>query len=517
MDLDRVLVVIGRTRHKMMVAEIEEAAKRGYSSLELRLDYLSKAVEFKRLVPHKKGHWVATLRRPQDGGRFAGSEEERQAILRQAIVAGCFEWVDLETDVASSIRRFGPVKRIISYHNIQETPENLEKIYETMLGQDADVIKIAVMVNSPKDVAKILKIQREASKPTVAFGLGELGFMTRFTSIKYGAPFLYAAFNAERTIAPGLPSVNDLKTTYPVRSIDPDTYFLAVAGDPIAHSLSPILHNHMLMRTRTNALFVPIRVGKGQLHEMIKACDALPVRGWSITIPHKEEAAQLAADKDAFTESAGAANTLVRNSDGSLSAYNTDYPAAIESLKHFLSHQVRDDNTSPKLSQLDVLILGSGGVARAIAHGLHAQHAHLTISSRNEETAKSLAAEVHCKTVDWQARHNVRCDILINCTPVGMHPKVDESPIHHSFLQPGMIVFDTVYSPETTLLLREARSRGCGVVTGVEMFIRQAARQFELFTNKSPDLDKMREIVRKALSPIAKALEQEAEDAEHGK
>ena len=515
-DVDRVLVVIGRTRHKMVVAELEEAAARGWSFIEIRLDFLSKAVEFKRLVPHKKGPWVATLRRPADGGRFPGSEEQRQAILRQAIVAGCFEWVDLETDIAETIRRFGKVKRIVSYHNLKETPANLDDIYAKMLSQDADVVKLAVMANGPADVARILKIQREATKPTVAFCIGDIGVLSRFTAIRYGAPWMYAAFNRERTIAPGMPSVDDLKTTYPVRSIDADTSIFGVVGDPIGHSLSPILHNHMLLRTRTNAIYLPLRVPGGQLSDAVKAYDSIPVRGYSVTIPHKEDAAKIAQEADAFTQTSHAANTLVRKPDGTFSAFNTDYTAAIEGLKYFLSTHQREDGTSPKLAQLDVLILGSGGAARAIAHGLHAEGAHLSIAGRNDEKTHALAAEVHCKAVEWQGRHNVRCEVLINCTPIGMHPNVDESPVHHSFLQPGMVVFDVVYTPETTLLIREAKARGCGVITGVEMFVRQAAKQFELFTNKTPDLDKMREIVRKAMSPITRALEKEAEEAHEG-
>ena len=123
--VDRVLVVIGRTRHKMVVVELQEAVKRGAKFIELRLDFLAKAVDFKRLTPYKQCPWVATLRRPADGGRFGGTEQERQIILRQAIVSGAFEWVDLETDIATTIPRFGPVKRIISYHNLTETPPEM--------------------------------------------------------------------------------------------------------------------------------------------------------------------------------------------------------------------------------------------------------------------------------------------------------------------------------------------------------------------------------------------------------
>src|SRR3954449_11155511 len=156
LGVDRVLVVIGRTRHKMVVVELQEAVKRGAKFIELRLDFLAKAVEFKRLTPYKQCPWVATLRRPSDGGRYGGTETERQTILRQAIVSGAFEWVDLEHDIAKSIPRFGPVKRIVSYHNLNETPDNLEDLYAEMLKLDGDVYKLAVMAQAPADVARVL-------------------------------------------------------------------------------------------------------------------------------------------------------------------------------------------------------------------------------------------------------------------------------------------------------------------------------------------------------------------------
>src|SRR6185312_10086419 len=131
----------------------------------------------------------------------------------------------------------------------------------------------------------------------------------------------------------------------------------------------------------------------------------------------------------------------------------------------------------------------------------------LTITSRTEDRTQRLAEEVKCKAVDWHARHNVAFDVLINCTPVGMHPNVDEAPVHFSILKPGVTVFDTIYNPETTLLIREARSRGCDTITGVDMFVRQAARQCELFVGMTPDLAAMREIVRKALSPLTRVIE----------
>jgi 3-dehydroquinate dehydratase/shikimate dehydrogenase len=507
MSSDRVLVVIGRTRHKMVVAELAEAVKRGAKFIELRLDYLAKAVDFKRLAPLKQCPWVATLRRPADGGRYNGTEPERMMILRQAIVSGAFEWVDLETDIAGTVPRFGPVKRIVSYHNTAETPANLEEIYAKMLQQDGDVYKLAVAAHTTEDVARVLHIQRTAPKPTVAFCMGDIGQPTRFLALKFGAPWIYAAFNKERGIAPGLPSFDEFRTTYPVKAITSDTKIFGVVGDPVGHSLSPLLHNHIYKKLGVNALYLPFRVPRGQLVPALAAYEHIPVHGYSVTIPHKEAAASLARETEPNVQVTGSANTLVRRDDGKFSAANTDFNAAIDSLKAHLAERAKD-GPAVQLSQLSVLILGAGGVARSVAYAIHREGAQLTITSRTYERAQKLAEDVKCKAVDWHARHSITFDVLVNCTPVGMHPNVDESPCHFSILKPGTTVFDTIYTPETTLLIREARARGCDTITGVDMFVRQAARQIELFTGLTPDTDAMRVIMRKALSPLTKAFDE---------
>ncbi len=176
---EKVCVVIGRTRHKMMIAEIEEAGRRGARLIELRLDFLARAPDLKRLLADKPCPMVATVRRPVDGGRWPGNEETlAHALLRQAIVGG-FDWVDLETDIADSVRRFGKVKRIVSYHNLREVPTDLEKIFEHMLKQDADVLKIAVSAITPADNLRVLDLVRKSSKPTVGFCMGDMGMPSR--------------------------------------------------------------------------------------------------------------------------------------------------------------------------------------------------------------------------------------------------------------------------------------------------------------------------------------------------
>jgi 3-dehydroquinate dehydratase/shikimate dehydrogenase len=273
------------------------------------------------------------------------------------------------------------------------------------------------------------------------------------------------------------------------------------------------------------------------------------VKGYSITIPHKEAAAQFAEIKDSPVSRTQAANTLVRKREG-YAAFNTDYAGFLQTLADIMpsfTPQVPDlDRPQPmpaavitaaltlpagaltkekpqqastaithtpasvpapvsvpaQIAGRLALVLGAGGVARAVAHALHREGAMVTIANRTAERAQTLAGEVGCRVVEWNARHSVTCDMVVNCTSVGMHPNVDDSPLHPSYLKPGLIVFDTVYTPEQTLLIKEAKDRNCHVITGVELFIRQAALQCEQFTGRPAPVDLFRRVIRRALSPV---------------
>jgi 3-dehydroquinate dehydratase/shikimate dehydrogenase len=497
-DKPVICAVIGRTRHKMIQVEIQQAAKQGARLIEVRLDFLAKAPDFKRLLDARPCPLIATIRRPMDGGRWAGAERERQMLLRQAIVAG-FDYVDLETDIADAIPRFGKVKRIISYHNLRETPTDLDDIYQRMCRQDPDIVKISVTAQQPTDNLRVLHLIKDSPYRTIAHCMGDVGAPSRLLGLRYGAPFTYGAFNRERNFAPGMPTFHDLHNVYFAEHINANTKVYGVVGDPVAHSLSPLIHNRAMRERGINALYLPFRVPRGELATFIESFTEVPVSGYSVTIPHKEPAARLADSKDHLVDGIGAANTLVSTPDG-LVAFNTDAQAAVESLREHLPPG--PDGSPPPLATRTVLLLGAGGVGRAIAYALHREGAVVTIANRTHERAQELAGAFGCKHIDWTARHSVVCDTLINCTSVGMHPNLDESPIHNSMLKPGLTVFDTVYTPETTLLVREARTRGCNVVTGVDMFVRQAGLQFKLFTGQDPPLNLMTDLVRKALSPV---------------
>ncbi|WP_422926200.1 shikimate dehydrogenase [Singulisphaera sp. PoT] len=495
-----ICVTIGRGRHSSLAEEWKAAAEAGAELVELRIDCLRRDPDLKRILSKRLTPIVFTLRRSADGGLWRGNEEKRQQLLREAIAMGV-DYVDLEVDIAPKIRRYGKTKRIISYHNLKKTPADIEQIAEQCDEIDADVVKVATSAASLGDASRVLALGKKAKVPTVLIAMGAVGAFTRVLNAKYGSPFTYAGFNPERTFAPGMLKFQTLKRDYFYDEINADTEVYAVIGDPIEQSLSPAIHNASFRHLGLNKVLVPIHVPAGRLAESLKELAWLDIKGFSVTIPHKEELVKLLDQKDGAVERTGSCNTLIPK-DGKKIGYNTDYRAAMDSLENAMRAAGATGSASP-LDEKQILILGAGGAARSIAFGVARRGAHLQIANRHEERAAALAEEVGCRVLNWSQRASTIADVIINCTPVGMHPNVDDTPVPPAtFSRPGMIAFDTVYHPENTMFLKLARERDCGVVTGVEMFVRQAAEQFKLYTGQDAPQDVMRGVLQRKLGAI---------------
>lgn len=494
-----ICVILGRGRHTSLIEEWKAAADHGAQLAEIRVDCLRRDPDLKRLLTDRPTPLIFTCRRGADGGLWRGPEEKRLKLLREAIVAGV-DYIDLEMDAAGQVRRFGKTQRIVSYHNMKSTPEDLGDIAEKCAAQDADIVKIATMAHSIEDASRVLAVAAQAKVPTIAIAMGEIGHFTRILNAKYGAPFTYAGFNPERHFAPGMPWFEDLRRDYTYDYIDERTEVYAVLGDPIAQSLSPAVHNAAFRALGMNKVLVPILVPSGRLGTSIDELAWIGLKGCSITIPHKEEIIPLLSKSDGAVERTGSCNTLVIK-DGERIGYNTDYRAAMDSLEEALGGIASGDEASP-LVEKQALLLGAGGVARSIAFGLSRRGAIVTVTNRHDERAARLAEEVGCRALNWSNRASIHTNVLINCTPVGMHPNVDDTPMPPAGFQPGMVVMDTVYHPENTMFLKLARERECRTVSGVDMFVRQAAHQFHLYTGQEAPLDVMREVVRRKLGPV---------------
>ncbi len=273
-----------------------------------------------------------------------------------------------------------------------------------------------------------------------------------------------------------------------------------------------------------NKVYVPFRVGREELPTFLANCREFGVKGLSVTIPHKEEALRLLSRTDEASEQIGAVNTIDLSGPTAIGA-NTDCDAAMSAIFRVFRPDSGDKaagaaaSAGPSaesgtgvtgtgvtgmqdkpLSHVRALILGAGGAARAVVYGLRLAGAACVIANRTPERAADLASRFAAESIPWEDRGRDRYDLVVNCTPIGMHPNVDETPLEARFFGPRTVVFDTVYNPEQTLLVKHARESGSQVITGVDMFVAQAARQFEIFTGQSPPLEAMRDQVRRSIS-----------------
>ena len=489
-----ICVTIGRGRHKMLIAEHQHLAENGARLVELRLDFIRRAVDLNRILGDRPGPVVATCRRPQDGGKWRDSEAHRITVLRSAIAAGV-EYVDLEEDIAGNIPRYGNTKRIISYHNLTETPANIGEIKERMKQLDPDIIKIATLANNTGDMTRVLNLCKDPQVPTIAFCMGEIGLPSRILCRKFGAPFTYASFNKDRIFAPGQLTYLEMNDKYNFDRINRETKVYGVIADPVAHSLSPLIHNANMRKEKFNGVYLPFRVNPDDLQTFMQDCPELEIEGLSVTIPHKETILKSLNGLDEDVAGIRACNTVVLK-EGDNYGYNTDCSAAMMCIRN----EVEDNGTNKPFTGLNALVLGSGGVAKAMTYGLLRHGAAVLISGRNTRKAEQLAGHFGCHSVDWAARHGINYNILINCTPAGMFPDMDETPFERDGFIEDSIVMDTIYNPEQTLFVKLAKETGCRVITGVDMFVYQAAMQFRLFTGMRADRNLMYSEVKRAIS-----------------
>ncbi len=486
------------------MAEHRHLVEQGAELIELRLDYIVGEANVKRLLTDRPGPTLVTCRRERDGGKWTKSEEQRLMLLRTAIAEGV-EFVDLEDDIAGKIPRFGKTKRVVSLHDFRKTPGDLDAVHKRLAELDPDIIKICTMANHPHDNVRMLDLVGRAVIPTVGICMGDMGIATRILCGKFGSPFTYATFHHERSLAPGQLSFQQMKDVYRYDDIHRETDVYGVIADPVSHSLSPLIHNAAFAQTKLDKVYVPFRVLREDLDQFIEDAPRLGIRGLSVTIPHKESVVAKLTQADGAVRGIGAANTLVFQGTERL-GYNTDYRAAIDSLeKSMATSRPHTDQGEPAPCDIrgkKALVLGAGGAGMAVVYGLTRRGARVVVADGVPRKAVELARRFDCRHVDWAARHSVAPDLLFNCTPIGMHPNVDDTPFDKHHLRPCMLVFDAVYNPENTLLIKQARQQHCKVVTGLDMFVRQACLQFKLFTGHDGPAELMRTVIKRAIGAV---------------
>ncbi|KAF0244527.1 MAG: 3-dehydroquinate dehydratase / shikimate [Planctomycetota bacterium] len=411
---------------------------------------------------------IATCRASWEGGTFAGSEEERRALVERAASSGAWA-VDVEARAAWRPARPGGVKLILSHHDFEGVPADARGLAQRMLSEKADIAKIAATPRSAGELRALIDLQRDLGARAVVVPMGELGAAARILGARSGAPWTYAAPADGESTAAGQWGEAELRSLYRFERISPSTRAFCVAGDPVAHSKSPWLFNTAFAKAGLDAVYVPALTRDGELFSTL---EALGVEGASVTIPHKVDAARGAA-ADATARRTGAANTLTRR-DGGWEATNTDAAGFLESLEAGLGRAAKG---------LRVVVLGAGGAARAILAALAGPNV-LFLAGRNAVKTGELAREFDATPVPWTVGKGIALDVLVNTTSVGMEPGVDETPFAAAGLPAGCAVYDCVYNPRETRLLREAAAKGCRAISGVGMFVGQAARQWKTWFGK---------------------------------
>ena len=453
--------------------------------VELRLDAMTRP-DLKRLLQNKPCPVIVTNRPRRQGGDFSGPEAERLQLLKQAARSGA-DYLDIELEALPKFARIGSTKLIVSYHDFERTPADLNQIYRKLAATGADVIKVACQANHISDNLKMFELLRNADRPTVALCMGELGEISRVRAPKFGGFLTYASLAPGAETASGQLSSSELVELYHYHDIGPDTDVYGVIGNPVAHSASPDILNAAFHQEGVDAVYVRFKVE--DVVGFVEAFKVVPVKGCSVTIPHKEAVIPALDSLEETSRKIGAINTIVTR-DGKLKGFNTDWLAAVGSLEEKLGGEPES-----ALGGKRCVMVGAGGAARAIAYGLDRRGARLVILNRTENRARRLATEAGC---DWRPLEelvNLEADVVINATSVGMHPQVDETPVPADFFRPGTLAFDVVYNPAETRFLREAKARGCTVVSGIDMFVGQAVAQFELWTGKPAPRGLMREVV----------------------
>ncbi len=472
--------------------------------IEFRFDGLAKPAaglpglkEF--LAAHRDVTALVTCRRKLYGGGFAGSLANELDVLQKASEAGC-HIADLELESAEECRpsqlarfraalRAGGTALLVSFHDFTRT-KGLDRAADRIQAFDPDFVKIATTARTLADNLAILRMieARSLSANVVGIAMGEEGIVSRVLGPRAGAAFTFASAGDGIETAPGQLSVRTFQDLYRFDHLDQATRIFGVAGNPIAHPLSPLMHNTAFKREIVNATMLPLKVKT--LDDLLTLVRELPLGGVAVTMPLKQEVLPHLANMDPLTARIGACNTLRTGADGKLYGFNTDVAGVVRPLERRM-----------RLKGARVAVLGAGGAARAAVFGLVEQGAEVFVVNRTHKTAVALARKAKAKSLKQEQLAKLQFDVLINTTPCGMAGVKPALPIKESELN-ARLVFDMVYSPLETPLLKLARERGLATIGGLEMFVQQGARQFEIWTGKAAPEAEMLRVVELALRKL---------------
>jgi len=454
--------------------------------IELRLDTVSDP-DVPAALAGRTRPVIITCRPVWEGGSFRGSEEERKQILAEAIALGA-EYVDIEARARFDdlIAQTGGRRIVLSAHDYHGVPIDLHARAHAMRSTGAEIIKIAATLKSLSDCLPLLDLARESrgKGSLILIGMGPFGVSTRVLAERFGSPWTYAGALGDI----GQLSAESLLKDYHFRDISETTEIYGIAGGSVHHSVSPAMHNAAFRAGRVDAVYLPLPAVDAA--DFVRFARALPINGASVTIPFKVSMFDHVDEADPVARRIGAINTI-RVDNGRWLGGNTDASGFLAPLKERVD-----------LTRLRASVLGAGGAARAVIVALASSGCPVRLHARNRRQVEEAAALTPVAVGPWPPEPD-SWDLLINCTPIGMHPDVDETPVPASQLT-GRYVYDLVYNPSVTRLLREAAARGCQTIGGLDMLVAQAREQFQWWVGMKPLTGVMRDAALKRLTEFAR-------------
>jgi 3-dehydroquinate dehydratase/shikimate dehydrogenase len=493
--LPRICIALGISDPDRLLEQARREAEAGETFLEFRLDYLADPLQgvaaIREFVEHHPDCIVlATCRRHQNSGKFNGSIEEEIRVLDAAVTAGA-QAVDVEIESAEAagvklggLR--GRARLVVSYHNYEATPQ-LDTLLNRMMRIPADYYKVVATARKPSDCGRVLTLAKAHPRtPLVVLSMGELGFPSRVLSPAFSGMYTYAAPSTTQGTAAGQVCARQLRHLYRVEKISRATKIYGVIADPVRHSISPAVHNRAFQYRRMEAVYLPFLVPSAHARDFFLLAERLPIAGFSVTIPLKQKIIRYLDVVDPLARRIGAVNTVWRKT-GKWRGSNTDAEGVTVPLRREL-----------RLRNASILIVGNGGAARAAACALSDEGAKLTLVGRNADRVRALAKVCGAEPMLTEELGDRHFDALVHATPLGMFPNVNDCFFDGRI--PAEIVMDMVYNPLETVLLRKAREQGKTAINGMQMFIEQAVRQFEIWTGESAPRSMMEKAALEALS-----------------
>jgi len=475
---------------------LEKALEKGELA-EIRID-LIKDLDLSEINnKFDKKRIIVTNRKKDEGGLFEGSESERISPLIDALKIG-FGFIDIESSSIDSLHNLISKRReynsktniIISYHNFEETPQNLKEILLQMENQGHDIVKIVAYAKDISDnlrIKDLVSSRSSQNKKIISFLMGEKGEISRILCNSWGSYTSYAPLRGVGKTALGQIPIEDLNDVYRSGSINNTFDIYGLIGNPVKESIGYYVHNKLFSYYNMDAVYLNFLVD--DLDRFMSSFKG-QFKGLCVTMPFKERIVPFLNKIDTMAQKIGAINTIKKNNEG-LFGTNTDWIGAVYSIEKLTS-----------INNKKVLILGAGGAGKAIAFGIANRQGEVIISNRDEKKALELSKNLGAETVLWEDRNDVEFDILVNATKIGMTPEENNCPMEDSFFTKdlsGITVFDAVYSPLETRLLTRSREQGAKIANGLDMYIGQAMAQFELWTGIKPSSEKMEKFSKEAL------------------